>query len=143
MNSGAIILVIFLASVAVVAVATLGLFRFISLKLGLKQVFDEGVVLTENGLEYLGFALLWKMRASYADVESVAIVPYFRALISGIFYRYGMSALWIWTRPSHQVVVIKLKGRRFYKYILFAPKDASAFVQQLKSRIEPDVPHKR
>ena len=62
MNSGTVILLVFLASVAVVAVAALGLFRFMSLKLDLKRVHEDGVALTENGLEILRFFGLGKMK---------------------------------------------------------------------------------
>src|SRR5947209_4002608 len=99
MNSGALILLIFWGSVIVVAVITLTVFRFISRRLGLKQVLAEGVVMTENGLEYLGFAFLWKMKASYQDVESVESPPFVKGLASAMFFRYGMSSLWICTRP--------------------------------------------
>lgn len=137
MNSGTIVLVIFLASVTLVAMVTLGLFRFMSLKFGLKQVHEDGVALTKNGLEVLRIFGLGKMRLNYADVESVELLPSYKGPLATLLLRYRMSARWIGTRLFGQIVVIKLKGPRLFKYLLATPKEASAFVQQLRSRIEP------
>lgn len=137
MNSGTLILLIFLGSVALVAIVTMALFRFVTRSLGLKQVIEEGVVMTENGLEVLRFFGIGKMKVNYADVESVEVLPYYRGPLATLRLRYGMSARWIGTRLFHEIVVIKLKGPRVFRYLLSTPKNGPAFVEQLKARIEP------
>ncbi|HEY1718144.1 MAG TPA: hypothetical protein VGH42_07595 [Verrucomicrobiae bacterium] len=136
MNPGLVILLIFFGSVALVAVITLTLFRFFTRLLGLKQVIKEGVVLTDDGLEYLGFLWLGKLKASYVDVESVEVLPFSKGLISILFFRYGLSSHWIGPRLFREMVAIKLKGQRVYKYLLFTPMDARVFAEKLKSRSE-------
>lgn len=136
MNSGALILLMFLGSVVLVVVVTVVLFRLVTCSLGLKQVLEDGVALTEDGLEVLRFFGIGKMKLNYADVESVELLPY-RGPLPELHPRFRMSARWIGTRPFHQVVIIKLKGPRFFRYLLSTPKNGPAFVEQLKSRIEP------
>ena len=144
MNSGALILLAFLGSVAVVIVVTVTLFRLVTRSLGLKQVVEEGVVMTENGLEVLGFFGVGKMSVSYADVESVELLPHCRGPLATLLLRYRMSARWVGTRLFHEIVVIKLKGPRVFRYLISTPEDGTTFVEQLKSRIEPTaVPNKR
>jgi hypothetical protein len=136
MNSGALILLMFVGSVTLVAAIAVTLFRFVTRWLGLKQVVEEGVVMTENGLEVLRFFGIGKMNVSYADVESVELLPHFRGPLATLLFRYKMSARWIGTRLFHEIVVIKLRGPRLFKYLLSTPKNGPAFVEQLKSRVE-------
>jgi len=144
MNPGALILLIFLGSVALVVVVAVTLFRLVTRSFGLKQVIEDGVVMTENGLEVLRFFGIGKMRISYADVESVELLPHYRGPLATLLLRYNMSARWIGTRLFHEIVVIKLKGPRFFRYLLSTPKNGPAFVEQLQSRIKPMVvPHKQ
>jgi hypothetical protein len=131
------ILLIFLACVTLIVMVTLPLFRFLARLLGMKQVLADGVVMTEEGLEYLGLAGLCKMKVPYREVESVESMPFLYGLASAMLFRYGMSSLWICTRPLHTIVVIKLRGPRMFRYLLSTPRNAHAFSQELKSRIQP------
>jgi len=139
MNPGIVILLIFLGGAALVAVIVLTLFRSFAHLFGLKQVIREGVVLSDNGLEYLGFLWIGKLKASYADVESVEVLPFSKGLASIPAFRYGLSSHWIGPRLFKEIVVIKLKGSRVYKYLLFTPMDPAMFVEQLRSRIATNV----
>jgi hypothetical protein len=136
MNSGVNMLLILVASVALATTLVLVLFRFATKLLGLQQVLKDGVVLTESGLEFLGFLWIVKMKAHYTEVESVELLPYYTGLISFIFFRYGFTSHWICKRTFSDIVLINLKGSRIYKNLLFTPKDAPAFVEQLRRRIK-------
>jgi hypothetical protein len=97
----------------------------------------DGVILAQDGIEYLGFLWIVKLKASYADIEDIELLPYYTGLMSVMFFRYGLTPHWICKRSFCDIVVIKLKGYRMYKNLLFTPKDAATFIAQLKSRIEP------
>lgn len=139
MSSGPLILLIFIGSIAVVFVVTLTLFRFLTRSLGLKQVLEEGVVMTEDGLEVLGHFGIGKMTVSYTNVESAELLPHFRGPFVTFLFRYKMSARWIGTRAFHEVVVIKLKGPRLIRYLVSTPKNGPAFVEQLNARIKSNA----
>jgi hypothetical protein len=136
MNPGALILLMFLGGVALVAVVVTFLFRTIIHKLRLEGVVQEGIIMTESGLEFLRFFGFGKTRVKYADVESVELLPFYKGPIAALRLRYGMSARWIGTRLFNQIVVIKLRGPRMFQYLLATPNDPSGFAQQLKTRIE-------
>jgi len=135
MNSGTIILLLFLGSIVVVALITMVVLRYFFCLLKLEQVVREGVVMTESGLEILRFFGIGKTNISYSDVESVELLPFYRGPIVIFLWRYGFSARWIGTRLFHKIVVIKLRGPRLFKYLISTPKDGDAFVDQLKARI--------
>jgi hypothetical protein len=135
MNSGIGMLLIFLGSLAVATLVVLSMLKLIIRRLGIGQLIREGVVLTDNGLEYLGFLWLVKRKVSYAGVESVEMVPYFKAFLSSVFYRYGLSPIRRGTGALSKMVVIKLKTRHSFKYPLCTPEDASGFVGKLNSLI--------
>jgi hypothetical protein len=139
MSPGMIIMLIFFAGAALVAAIVIPVFRFVTNSLGIKQVLEEGAVLTENGLEFLDF--LWyfrvtKVKVSYADIESVKLMPYYKGLLTIVLPRFDTSSRWIRRRPFHQIVVIEFMGSQVYKRLFFTPKDAPAFVEKLKYRMK-------
>jgi hypothetical protein len=136
MSPGVTMLLILCVSVALATTLILVLFKFVTRLLGLQQVMKDGVVLTENGLEYLGFLWVVKMKANYTDVESVNVLPYHIGLISFILFHYGFTSHWICKRTCCDIVLISLKGSRIYKKLLFTPKDAPVFVEELQQRIK-------
>lgn len=140
MNSGAFIAFTVLISVALVAVITLFVFRFLARSLGVRELVEGGVLLTESGIEFLKFSGLGKIKVNYSEVASAEMLPFFNGLISIWGFRYGLSVRWILTGNfSGKIVVVRLKGRRVSEYLCFIPKNAPAFVEQLKSRIESNV----
>ena len=141
MSPGIIILLIFFAGAALIALITVPLFRLITNALGIKQVLEDGVALTENGLEFLGFGFLGpnKVTINYRDIESVELMPYYKSLLTILMPRFDSSVRWIRRRPFNQMVIVKFKGPQVYKKLHFTPKDPLAFAEQLKSRIEPNV----
>jgi len=139
MNSGLVILLFFFGSVAIVAAIMVALFRLYTRLFGLTQVIEEGVVMTENGLEVLGIWWFSKSKVSYDDVESVKLLPFYRSPLATLLFRYGFSARWVGPRFFAEIVVIELKGPRMFKYLLATPKNAPAFVEHWKSRNQCEV----
>jgi hypothetical protein len=84
-----VILLIFAGSVALVAFVTLKVFRLLTGALGLKEVLQEGFVMTDNGLEILGMFLIGKRKIPYADIKSVEFVPYKMEIVGQLRFRYG------------------------------------------------------
>ena len=71
MSPGIIMLLLLLGSVAVATAAVLLLFRCYANVFGLREVLKDGVILTEKGIEYLGFLWLVKLEGKYDEVELV------------------------------------------------------------------------
>ncbi len=91
--------------------------------------------MTENGLEYTGFLMLFKLKVEYADIESVELYPYHKGILKCLISYNGIRSHWIRRRMCGDIVVISLAGSRIYKFLLFTPNDAQAFVEQLRIRI--------
>jgi len=136
MNPGTVILLIVIGSVVLVTVVTLKTMRWLIRKSGNQQLHEDGILLMENGIDFLG--LLWASRshAAYSEIESVELVSLPRALLSLLFFRYGLSLRAIYTRLPYHFVLLKLKGRRPFEYLLFTPRDAPEFIAKLRARIE-------
>lgn len=133
MISVLITLLIFIGSVALSTMAILALFKYTMKRLGMREVQKDGVLLAEHGIEYVGFLWLIKLRADYADVESVELVPYHKAFL--LHLRYALTSHWMCKRVCTDVVVIKLKGSRMDKTLFITPEDAAGFVDKLKAKI--------
>jgi hypothetical protein len=135
------ILVIFFAAVALVAVLTVTTFRFVVRRCGMKDLIENGAVLTDDGVEYLRMFLFGRGKIKFNEIESVKLVSFPVAMLSLIFpFRYGFSVHSIRTRLFSDFVEIKIKkpSRWFefhFDYLLFTPKDAASFVERLKSRL--------
>ncbi len=136
MSSGTTILLAVLASVVFIVTITLTGFRYATRSVRLRELVQEGVLLTEKGLEFPRSFLIGTLKVNYADVESVELIPFYKALVSILCFRYGVSVRSACTRLFHEIVVVKLKGPRLIKYQLLTPKDPAAFVEKLNSRIE-------
>ena len=144
-----LILTIFFISIALVTVITVTAFRFLVRRSGIKDLIEDGVVLTEDGIEYLRPFLFGRGKIKFKEIESVNMVSYPASLLSLMFpVKYGYSV----HRPSHisfrlfgDLVEIKIKKTPrwhefHFQYLLFTPKNAAAFVEQLKRRLGFSVP---
>jgi hypothetical protein len=135
----------FLAAAALVAVLTVAVFRFLVRQCGAKQLFEDGAVLTEDGVEYLRVFLLGRGKIKFNEIESVKLVSFPIAILSLMFpFRYRLSVHSIRTRLFSDFVEIKIKKstRWFdfhFNYLLFTPKNAVVFIEQLKSRLDSSV----
>lgn len=128
---------IVIASVAIIAVVTLFSFRLIVRKLGVKELIEEGVLLTENGIEFPRFIFAGKCSVEYGDIESVELLHFPQTLLARV--RYGPS---VSSAPSARwdflgdTVMVKLKAPSFIQYYLFTPHDPAGFASKLKSQID-------
>lgn len=137
MNSGIILLVI-LGALVLMGVGIVAVFRFVTRKLGIKELVDEGVLLTDSGIEFPRFPFMRRGRARYDEIESVELVPFPQNLL--LRMRYGpsvasnVSAQWLGL--FREAVVVKLRPPRLIQYYMFTPSDPVALANELKSRIQ-------
>jgi hypothetical protein len=136
-----LILATFLVAAALVAVLTLTTFRLLTRWCGTTQLFEDGAVLTDDGIEYLRFCLLGRAKATFDEIESVEFLPFGKALFPILFFRYGYSLLIIRTRLFSDCVLVAFRRSPrwfdlYFKYVLFTPKHPADFVEQLKSRLK-------
>jgi hypothetical protein len=128
-----IALIIIVVIVVFVSCVTHYVFRYASSKLGTEKLAKEGVVLTDDGLEVQGLLVLNRKIICYGDVKSVELLSFFTSLL----FLFKVSVLWVCTRPFADVVAIEFRSPPQYnKYLLVTPKDAPAFVEQLRRQIK-------
>lgn len=103
----------------------------------MEDMVNEGIVLTENGIEFPRFGIMGVSKANYEDIESVELVPFPKSLTLRL--RYSPSVI---STPSGRwkfslgTVVIKFKPPYAFQYHLFTPTDPAQLVKELKSRID-------
>ena len=136
-----LIFAIFLAAAALVAVITLTVFRFLARRCGMKQLFEDGAVLTEDGIEYLGFFMFGRSKVTFAEIESVEVIPFYKAMFSILFFRPDFSVRNIRTRFSRDFVHVTLRRiprwyELYFHHLLFTPAHPAEFVERLRSRLE-------
>jgi hypothetical protein len=135
MNAGLEILLIAVVCTALVAYATVKIFRIATRALGVEQLVREGAVLGVNGLEFPRMFWAGTATVSYSDVESVEVVSQFRFLVSMLLLQYGISIRSIRTRWSGDVVVVKFKDAWPTEYLLLTPASPEAFARDLRARM--------
>jgi hypothetical protein len=119
--------------VSVVAVALMRYFYRVS---GHEQVYKNGIVITETGIEYLGFPFLGTRKKTFNEIDSVELSPYFKVAISALLLRYGLNTNRVPPNFFGDILVIGFKHPNPVRYLFFcAPKDAVDIYEQLKSRI--------
>jgi hypothetical protein len=129
-----------------VAILTVTAFRFLARRCGIKDLIEDGAVLTEDGIEYLRLFMLGRGKIKFNEIESVKLISFPKAMLSLMFpFGYGLSVHGIRTRLFSDFVEIKIKKTpRWYEfhfhYLLFTPKNAVSFVEQLKNRLDGLVP---
>jgi hypothetical protein len=80
---------IFFVSVALIAVLTVTAFRFLVRRCGIKDLIEDGAVLTEDGIEYLRVFMLGRGKIKFNEIESVKLVSFPTAMLSLMFpFRY-------------------------------------------------------
>ena len=118
-----------------VGIVTVAIMRYLERKFDTKKLHEEGIVLTETGIEFLGFFWFGRKKARYDEIESVELISFQRSFLSKLLLQYGISIRSIYTRISGQLVQVKLKGPRLFEYLLFTPSNPAAVVEQLKTKI--------
>lgn len=134
-----IIFLIGLWSLVLIVLLTVIGFKLLNRSYLRGQMREDGAEFSARHLELPGFLWVFKVRLSYADIESVQLVPFTKALISLLCLRYGISTRLIFTRLFSAIVVIKLKAPHFFHYVMITPKNPSRFVEQIQSRIKRDA----
>jgi len=127
-----ILLILCVPLIAVITVVTM---RFIARKFGVTEIMNNGVVLTPEGIKYMGFFFTGTRKRTFAEIKSVELVPYFNVVISMLLFRYGLNCAKVPPNFFGEIVVIRLKRANPYEYLFFTPKNASSFVEQLKQQI--------
>jgi len=130
------ILLIFFASVALVAVITVTSMRFFFRRAGRQQLYENGVVMSASGIEYWGLLFTGVRKKTFSEIRSVELLPYYEVLMSILLLRYGLSARRVPFNPFGKIVVIRLKHPNPIEYLFFTPKDASVFVERLQQLIK-------
>jgi hypothetical protein len=136
-----LILTEFIVGMAVLFTVVLMLFRFLVRFFGIKDVIEDGAVLTEDGVEYLRPFLAGRGKIKFDDIESARVVSFPKAMLLLIFFGYGLSVHSIRSRFLSDFVELKIKKTAqwfefHFDYLLFTPKNAVAFVEQLKGHLE-------
>ncbi len=116
------------------AIVTIATMRFLARKFDVAELMDNGVRLTEEGIEYVGF-LFFKKKNTFAEIESVKLASYFDITISVLLFRYGLNIPRIPPKLFSKFVIIQLKRANPFEYLFFTPPDAESFVEQLKQRL--------
>jgi hypothetical protein len=132
--SGFFILLIVLASMVLAAIVTVATMRFLARKFDVAELMDNGVRLTEEGIEYVGF-LFSKKKNTFAEIQSVEVASYFDITISILLFRYGLNIPRIPPKLFSKFVIIQLKRANPFEYLFFTPTNAENFVEQLKQHI--------
>jgi hypothetical protein len=137
MNPGTVILFACVICVLFAALATVFLFRRLLKFLGIKELVEQGVVLTEHGIEFPRFIFMGRSKASYGEIESVELVRFPESLTLRARYAPSVAsragARWDFRKDT---VVIKFKPSHAIQYRLFTPTNPDEFVRKLKTRID-------
>jgi len=134
---------ILVGSVFLIAVITVRVMRIFTRAPARRQLFEDGIVLTEDGVEFLG--LFWmRGTVTYGNIESVKVVPFLRSLLP----IYGFNVLSVCTNPFKEVLVIRVKEPSLvkhvvgFRYLKLTPKNAATVVEQLNRRIPEPISSK-
>jgi hypothetical protein len=135
-----LILTAFLTGMVILAMLVLMLFRLLVRYFGIKDLVEDGAVLTEEGIEYLRPFWAGRGKLKLCDIKSARLVSFPRAMLSLMFLGYGFSVHSIRSRFFSDFVELKIrKTAKWYEfhfdYLLFTPKDPVAFVEQLNNRL--------
>jgi len=135
-----LILAAFLIGMVILAMLVLLLFRLLVRHLGIKDLVEDGAVLTEEGIEYLRPFWAGRGKLKFCDIEAARVVSFPKAMLSLMFFGYGFSVHSIRSRFFSDFVELKIKNTAkwfefHFDYLLFTPKDALAFVEQLNNRL--------
>ena len=126
----------FLIGIAtLVGLLVVALMRYFVRVSGHEQVFKDGLVMRESGIEYFGFFFTGTRRVPYSQIASVDLIPHYKYVLSRIVLIYGFSTQFICRRGFGKIVVIRFKQPNPIEYLFFTPSNAARFYEQLKSRI--------
>ena len=136
---GQLIVLFVFAIAALASIGAVALMRHFIRSSGHEQVINNGIVVTDNGIEYPGFLFSGTRKKEYTEIDSIDLIPYYKFVFLNMMKRYGHWASLIRGMSGGNllgdIVVIKIKNSEATKYLLFQPKDAAGIYEQLKKRI--------
>ena len=133
--SSYLILILVLGVPTLAAMALLFGVRYLFRRAGLKRFYDDGVLMTSNGIEYLGFFFSGIRKVPYSDIASVDLVSPFQVALFQLVFYYGFFPRTIKRSLLGKVVVIRFRHPTRAACLLFMSRNPEEFYEQLKSRI--------
>jgi len=131
-----LLLVLGFAFIALNCVCVIAYMRYFIRHSGYETVFKEGLVVSENGVGYLRFAVAGLREVAFSEIDSVELIPGFKFLFLGVL-RFGTQARTLHGQKMFgDVLAIKLKNTNPARYIFVAPNDVTSIYEQIKSRLE-------
>ena len=131
-----VLLMMVFGIIALAAILAITLTRYFYRAAGHEEVYKNGIILTESGIEYLGFPLTGTRKKTFDEIDSVELSSYFKVAISVLFFRYGLNINRVPPNFFGKILVIGFKHPNPFRYLFFcAPKDAADIHEELKSRI--------
>jgi hypothetical protein len=97
---------------------------------------ENACQLEEDGVMLLSWGGLLKIKVRYENIESVALIPFFKFFFSILHLQCMASGLWLHNRISENVIIIKKKRAIMFGYIVVTPKNEVEFIEQLQRRIK-------
>jgi hypothetical protein len=137
---GPLVVLLVLVIPALATIGGIALMRRYIRSSGHEHVINNGIVVTDDGIEYPGFLLWGTRKKEYAEIDSIDLIPYYKFVFLNMRQRFGH-----WTELIRgmsggsllgDIVVIKIKNPEATKHLLFQPKDAAGIHEQLKNRIK-------
>ena len=136
MHFGAFIWLAVVGCLTVIMLLAILLVRLFNKSTNLKAIRNDGLLLTEVGIEFLIFPLMERSKKSYAEIEAVELVRFPASLTLRMRYAPSVAShlgpRWNFLQD---VVVVKLKRPCSIQYHLFTPKDAERVVERIRSRL--------
>ncbi|GEM_PF-6327823 len=131
------ILLLLAVSIVGVTTITILLFRFVVRRTGIEHLLEDGIVLDDSGIQFLGFLFVRKT-AGYDKIEAVEFVPFPKNLLSGILYGPSVSsnAGGGWFNPFRGTVVVTFTDDHWIRHRLFSPGNPRALAEELRARIK-------
>ena len=136
MDTGAFIFLTVVGSITVIFLLVILFRRLLNKNPEFDYIANDGILLTEAGIEFMGFPLMGRVKKSYTDIESVELVRFPATLLLRMRYAPSVVAYPGAGGPLlNDVVVVKLKQPCNIRYHLFNPRDPAGIVKTIKSRI--------
>lgn len=120
--------------VIVLAVIVLLLVRLFFRLIGHSDLLAEGVVVKEDGIEYLG---LGKVKTIlYTNIENIRLISLGERLTAYATWRFGTSIESVRGRIGGDSVLITLRCPQPCKYVMFTPKHPAEFIDKVTARLK-------
>lgn len=133
---GSLLILLALGIPVLIALALVALVRCFYRICGHEHVYKNGIVVTQTGIEYLGFLFTGTRKIAFSEIASVELLPYSEVAIRWLSFRYGLNTGRVPPSLFGNVLVVGFKTARPFRYLFFAPRDGAVICEQLKKRID-------